>query len=537
MAEVYNNNQNLKGKDVAIQWTEEQVKEYKKCALDPVYFIKKYMKIVNLDTGLTNFDLYPFQEKMINTFYDNRFTICKIGRQSGKSITTIAFFLHYILFNEDVSVALLANKLATARALLGRLQTAYEHLPTWLQQGILSFNKSTIELENGSRIVAAATSSSAIRGDSFNVLFLDEFAFVENHLAEEFFNSVYPTISSGKNTKVIIVSTPKGMNHFYKLWKDAINGNNTYVPLEVHWSEIPGRDDKWKEETIRNTSREQFSQEFETEFLGSSNTLIEGSKLRVMPFMHPLYDKNSVKIYEKPKDDHVYFLCADVSHGKGVDYSTISVIDATNIPYRQVATYRNNEIPPMVFPTVIEKLAKNYNDAYVLIEVNDSGKQVAEIMHYELEYENVMSIASAAGKGQYINSGFAKSFEWGLRTTKQSKKVGCTSLKDLIEGDKLIVPDFDTLRELTVFVAKANSYEAEQGEHDDMVMTLVMFAWIASQEYFREMADQDIRHVLYEERMKNIEENLVPFGEIDDGLGEDYFVDRDGQLWQTVDQW
>lgn len=537
MANVYNNNTNLKGKNVSIKWTKNQALEFKKCHDDPIYFIKSYMKIINLDEGLTYFNLYPFQEKMVNTFYKNRFTICKIGRQSGKSITTIAFFLHYILFNEDVSVALLANKLATARALLGRLQTAYEHLPNWLQQGIISFNKSSIELENGSRIIAAATSSSAIRGDSFNVLFLDEFAFVENHLAEEFFNSVYPTISSGKNTKVIVVSTPKGMNHFYKLWKDSINGRNSYVNIEVHWSEVPGRDEKWKKETIKNTSTEQFRQEFDTEFLGSSNTLISGSKLRNLPFMNPIYDKNKVKIYESPIESHIYFCCVDVSHGKSIDYSTISVFDATQFPYKQVATYRDNEIPPLVYPTVIENIAKNYNDAYVLIEINDSGKQVADIMYYDLEYENIMSIATATGKGQYINSGFAKNFEWGLRTTKQSKKVGCNSLKELVELDKLIISDFDTLRELTVFVAKGKSYEADEGEHDDMVMTCVMFSWLVSQDYFKELTDQDIRLQLFEERLNNIQENLVPFGEINDGLVENCFVDREGQMWETVDQW
>lgn len=537
MAEIYNNNVNLKNKGVQIQWTKEQALEYKKCMDDPIYFIKKYMKIVNLDVGLTNFDLYPFQEKMIRTFYKERFTICKIGRQSGKSITSIAFFLHYILFNKEVSVALLANKLSTARALLSRLQVAYEHLPNWLQQGIVSFNKSTIELENGSRIVAAATSSSAIRGDSFNVLFLDEFAFVENHLAEEFFNSVYPTISSGKNTKVIIVSTPKGMNHFYKLWKDSVNGRNSYANIEVHWSEVPGRDENWKEETIKNTSADQFRQEFDTEFLGSSNTLISGAKLKSLPFMNPIYDKNKVKIYEKPLEDHVYFACVDVSHGKSIDYSTISIFDATEYPYKQVATFRDNSTPPLVYPTIIEKLAKSYNDAYVLIEINDAGHQVADIMYYELEYENILSIGSSPGRGQYINSGFSKNPQWGIKTSKQTKKIGCTGLKELVELDKLIISDFDTLREMTVFVAKGLSYEADEGEHDDMVMTCVLFAWLVAQEYFKELTDQDIRKQLFEERINNIEENLVPFGEIDNGLDDGTFVDRDGQMWVSVSEW
>ena len=537
MSDIYNNNPRLKSSGVEIQWTEEQAKEYVKCMEDPIYFIKTYVKIVNLDQGLINFEMYPFQEKMVKSFYDNRFTICKIGRQSGKSITSIAFFLHYILFNKDVSVALLANKLATARELLGRLQMAYEHLPHWLQQGVEVWNKGSIELENGSRIMAAATSSSAIRGGSFNILFLDEFAFVPIELAEEFFNSVYPTISSGQSTKVIIVSTPQGMNHFYKLWVDAEEGRNSYVPIEVHWSEVPGRDEKWKAMTIKNTSAEQFRQEFDTEFLGSTNTLINFTKLKNMPYKTPRQslENGTVKIYEKAKKNHIYFMTVDVSRGKGMDYSTFSIFDCTDVPYKQVVTFRSNEIPPMVFPTVINRMSDLYNEALILVEINDVGQQVSDILYHDLENVNLISISSDNRKGQSISGGFGgQNKSLGIRTTKATKKIGCMNLKSLIEEDKLYIRDFETINELTTFVQKGPKFEAEKGRHDDLVDTLILFSWMATDPYFKAMCDVDIRKEIYNERMRHLEEDMLPFGFIQSGMEGENFVDDSGDFW-TVD--
>ncbi len=537
MSEFYNNNPNLKASGQSLQWTEEQAKEYVKCMEDPIYFIRTYVKIINLDQGLINFDLYPFQEKMINSFYDNRFTICKIGRQSGKSITCIAFFLHYILFEKDVSVALLANKLATARELLGRLQMAFEHLPHWLQQGVEVWNKGSIELENGSRIMAAATSSSAIRGGSFNILFLDEFAFVPIELAEEFFNSVYPTISSGKSTKVIIVSTPQGMNHFYKLWVDAEEGRNEYVPIQVHWSEIPGRDEKWKQSTIKNTSPEQFRQEFDTEFLGSTNTLINITKLKNMPYKTPrqsLEDGN-LKVYERPKNNHIYFMTVDVSRGQGQDYSAFSIFDCTQVPYKQIACYRSNTMPAMLYPTVINKMSMTYNDALILVEINDVGQQVSDILYHELENTNLISITNDPRKGQQVSTGFGGgSYTLGIRTTKTTKKIGCLNLKGLIEGDQLLIRDYNTINELTTFIQKGPKYEAEKGRHDDMVDTLILFAWMTTEPYFRSMCDVDTRAEIYAERMKHLEENMLPFGFISSGFEKEGFIDDSGDYW-TVD--
>jgi hypothetical protein len=534
MSDIYLNNPNLKAAGVQIDWTEEQAQEYVKCMEDPVYFVKKYVKIVNVDLGLVNFELYPFQEKMIESFTDNRFTICKIGRQSGKSITCIAFFLHYILFNKDVSVALLANKLATARELLSRLQMAYEHLPKWLQQGVVTWNKGNIELENGAKVMAAATSSSAIRGGSFNILFLDEFAFVPNEMAEEFFNSVYPTISSGQSTKVIIVSTPQGMNHFYKLWVDAEEGRNTYNPISVHWSEVPGRDEKWKQTTIKNTSAEQFRQEFDTEFLGSTNTLINVTKLKNMPYKNPrkVAEDGNLKIYGFPKKDGVYFLTVDVARGRGGDYSAFSIFDATQVPYTQVVTYRSNNIPPMVYPTIIRRMAQTYNEAFVLVEINDVGQQISDILYHEMEYENIISISSDTRKGQSISSGFSgKSTTMGIRTTKSTKKIGCMNMKSLIEEDKLIIKDFETINELTSFISKGHKYEAEAGKFDDLVDTLILFSWMTTDNFFKELCDVDTRKEIYEERLKHLEENMLPFGFITSSNDTEVFVDDAGDVW------
>lgn len=534
MSDIYLNNPNLKSAGVQIDWTEEQAQEYVKCMEDPVYFVKRYVKIVNVDLGLVNFELYPFQEKMIESFTDNRFTICKIGRQSGKSITCIAFFLHYILFNKDVSVALLANKLATARELLSRLQMAYEHLPKWLQQGVVTWNKGNIELENGAKVMAAATSSSAIRGGSFNILFLDEFAFVPNEMAEEFFNSVYPTISSGQSTKVIIVSTPQGMNHFYKLWVDAEEGRNTYNPISVHWSEVPGRDEKWKQTTIKNTSAEQFRQEFDTEFLGSTNTLINVTKLKNMPYKNPrkVAENGNLKIYGFPKKNGVYFMTVDVARGRGGDYSAFSIFDATQVPYTQVVTYRSNNIPPMVYPTIIRRMAQTYNEAFVLVEINDVGQQISDILYHEMEYENIISISSDTRKGQSISSGFSgKSTTMGIRTTKSTKKIGCMNMKSLIEEDKLIIKDFETINELTSFISKGHKYEAEAGKFDDLVDTLILFSWMTTDNFFKELCDVDTRKEIYEERLKHLEENMLPFGFITSSNDTEVFVDDAGDVW------
>ena len=413
----YLGNHNLKASGVEQEFTKEQVEEYIKCSRDPLHFVQNHVKIVTLDEGLVQFRPWDFQQDMLQKVHDNRFIICKFPRQTGKSTTIISYLLHYVLFNSDVRVAILANKQATAIELLSRLKIAYEHLPTWLQQGVEEWNKGSIELENGSKIIASATSSSAVRGGSFNMIFLDEFAYVPHGVAEEFFSSVYPTISSGKDTKVLIVSTPKGLNMFYKLWVDAQNKRNEYVPIEVTWDQVPGRDAEWKKQTIANTSEEQFKVEFECDFVGSSNTLISTSKLKNLPFLEPIKDfKDGIKVYEDPIEGHLYVMCVDVSRGQGIDYHAAVVIDITNAPYKVVATFRNNEIPPMVLPNLLDRVGRKYNEAYCLVEVNDIGGQVADIMHSEIEYENMLYTSVRGHRGQELGAGFGVNARLGVKT-------------------------------------------------------------------------------------------------------------------------
>ena len=532
---IYLGNPNLKKANTPLEFTKEQIKEFIKCKQDPVYFAENYVKIVSLDEGLVPFDMYKFQKKLIRNFHNHRFNICKMPRQTGKSTTCVAFLLHYAVFNDNVNIGILANKAATARELLGRLQTAYENLPKWMQQGILSWNKGSMELENGSKILAASTSASAVRGMSFNILFLDEFAFVPNHIADAFFASVYPTITSGKSTKVIIVSTPHGMNHFYRMWHDAERSRNEYVATEVHWSEVPGRNAKWKKQTIANTSEEQFRVEFECEFLGSVDTLISVSKLKTLVYNDPIKRNAGLDIYENPIEDHNYIITVDTARGIDGDYSAFIVFDITNFPYRVVAKYKNNEIKPMLYPSIIHDIAKAYNYAYTLIEVNDIGDQVASILFFDLEYENVLMCAMRGRAGQIVGSGFSgKKSQLGVRMTSAVKKLGCSNLKTLLEDDKLMTVDYDIIAELTTFVQRKNTFMAEEGCHDDLAMCLVIFSWLVAQDYFKEMTEQDVRKKIYEEQKNQIEQDMAPFGFVLDGIhNDDGFVDSEGTRWNT----
>ena len=532
----YLGNAHLKRAGTNLEYTQEQAIEIAKCISDPIYFIKTYVKIVNVDHGLVPFQMWPFQETMVRTFHEERFSICKMPRQVGKTTTAAGYMLWCVLFQENFSIAILANKGALAQEILSRIQYAYEYLPVWLQHGIVTWNKRSLELENGSKIAAYATSASGVRGGSYNLIFLDEFAFVPQNMANEFFTSTYPVISSGQTTKVIIVSTPNGLNHFYKMWVDAEEGRSDYKPVEVHWSMVPGRDEAWRLQTIRNTSEEQFRQEFETEFIGSSATLIPGSKLKALGFRNPVeHTDDGLDIYVKPEPGHVYIATVDCAEGVGQDSSTISVFDVTEMPYRQVAKFKNNQISPLLYPTHIYNVATKYNNAYVLVETNNIGQQVVDILHYDLEYENIFRLEHHNIKGQSISAGFKRSVSFGLKTTKSVKKIGCANLKTLVENDKLIIEDFDTIAELNTFVRVRDSYEAEEGNHDDLVMTLVFFAWLVAQSFFKETTNSDIRQRLMEEHNLNLEEEIAPVGVFDDGRQEEKYHDGD-DLWTVQDR-
>ena len=535
--DAYLGNPNLKKVNTPVEFTEEQILEYQKCQQDPLYFMEKYIQIVSLDEGLIPFKMYPFQKKIVETIHNNRFTICKLPRQSGKSTTTISYLLHYALFNPNSNIALLANKSSTARDILGRLQLAYENLPKWLQQGVINWNKGNIELENKSTIVAAATSSSAIRGGSYNIIFLDEFAFVPTNIAEMFFSSVYPTISAGQKTKMIIVSTPYGMNQFYKLWIDAENKRNAYIPIEVHWSEVPGRDEEWKEMTIRNTSEEQFQQEFECEFLGSVNTLISPAKIKTMAYLNPIKTSGSIEMFEAPIKGHTYVATVDVSRGVDKDYSAFVVFDVTKMPFKVVAIYKNNEIKPFVFPNVIEQVCKGYNHAHILTEVNDIGQQIAEALQFEIEYDNLLMTTQKGRAGQVLGAMFSgRGSSMGVRMTKQIKRIGCANIKTLIEGDKLLINSFKIIEEMSTFAKRGQSWQAEDGANDDLMMCLVIFGWLSNQPYFKELTNTNARLKMYQEQQNLIEQDIAPFGFLDDGINEheETTVDEYGDVWHPV---
>ena len=536
MSEAYLGNPNLKKINTPQHFSKEQILEYQKCAENPIYFMENYIQIVSLDEGLIPFKMYPFQKTIVNTIHDNRFTMCKLPRQSGKSTTTVSYLLHFALFNPNSNIAILANKSSTARDILSRVQLAYENLPKWLQQGVINWNKGNIELENKSVIVAAATSSSAIRGGSYNIIFLDEFAFVPTNIAELFFSSVYPTISAGTKTKMVIVSTPYGMNMFYKLWMDSQTKKNDYIPIEVHWSEVPGRDEKWKEQTIRNTSEEQFQQEFECEFLGSVNTLISATKIKQIPIINPIKSAQGVDIYEDKIEGHTYVCTVDVSRGVDKDYSAFLVFDVSKMPYKVVAKYRSNEIKPFVFPNIINRVCLAYNHAHILTEVNDIGQQVAEALQFEIEYPNILMTTQKGRAGQILGAMFSgRGSSMGVRMTKQIKRVGCSNLKTVVEGDKLIINDWHIIQEMSTFTKRGQSWQAEDGSNDDLMMCLVIFGWLSNQPFFKELSNTNARLKMYEEQKNLIEQDMAPFGFVDDGVHDpeedEEAVDEYGTRW------
>lgn len=522
---TYNGNANLKRKGIAIEWTKDMLSEYVKCAQDPEYFALNYIKIVHVDHGLIPLDLYDYQREIIESVKNNRRVAVCTSRQAGKTTTAVAVILHYCLFNDHKTVALLANKGDAAREILDRIKIAYEALPKWLQQGVVEWNKGSVEFENGAKIIAAATSSSAIRGKSISLLYIDETAFVENW--DEFFASVFPTISSGNTTKILFTSTPNGLNHFYKTCEGARSGENGYAYVEVPWYRVPGRDEKWKQETLAGMDfdLQKFAQEFECEFLGSSGTLISGSKLKALVARRPLKESEGINLYEEPQKEHIYACVVDVSRGKGLDYSAFHIIDVTTMPYKQVFVYRDNFITPSEYAEIIFRTCKAYSEAFVLVEVNDIGAQVAEMLHYEYEYENVLYTETAGRVGRRISGGFSRGSDAGIRTTKTVKAVGCSILKLLIEQDQLIISDFNTINELSTFSKKGASFEAETGCHDDLVMCLVLFAWLSDQKYFKEVTDINTLMKLRDRSEQELMDNLTPFGFYDDGVPDENIID------------
>ncbi len=527
----YNGNSNLKPIGFEMQYTSDQVKEILKCREDPIYFIENYCYIVSLDNGLIPFKLYDCQREKVDVIMNNRKVILMEGRQQGKTITSAACILHYTIFSSNKTVAILANKSTAAREVLSRYQIMYENLPLWMQQGIKTWNKGDVELENGSKVFTSATSTSGIRGKSVNWLYIDEAAIIPNNVAEEFFTSTYPTIMAGETTKVLLTSTPLGYNHFWKYWNDAQEGRIGFVALQIPYWKIPGRDEKWAEEQKSVLGELKFNQEVLCTFLGSSNTLISPdtiARLSPIPFMH---EKDGLDILEYPVPGHVYFNTVDTSRGIGGDYSAFTIIDTTEYPYKIVAKYRNNKISPLLYPTVIHKVSKEYNSAYVLVEINDIGQQVADIIHNDLEYENMIWVGSDARYGQVLSSS-GRSSILGVRTTKQVKRIGCATLKSLVEENKLLVFDRDIISEFSTFIEHNGVFQADEGYNDDLTMTLVLFAWATNDPMFKDLMNANNRQALYSSQMQNIEDELTPFGFIDNGQMDEPEVEVIGEdVW------
>jgi hypothetical protein len=530
----YNGSPNLKKSGVQVGFTQEMLDEWKKCRDDPIYFAERYIKIVHVDKGLIQIELYDYQKEIIETFNDNRNTIVCTARQSGKTTTAAALILHYVLFNQHKTVALLANKGDSALEIMNRIQLAYEYIPKWMQSGIVEWNKGSVELENGCKIIAAATSGSAVRGRSISLLYIDETAFISSSDWEIFYASVYPTVSSGKESKMLFTSTPNGLNHFYKFWVDAKEERNGFGWIEVTWDKVPGRDQKWFDDTLRglNNDFEKFEQEFNCQFQGSSGTLISGSALKSLVHQTPIYEWDGFCQYQEPIKGNAYVMLCDVSRGKGLDYSAFQLIDVTTMPYKQVATYRSNTITPTDYAHVINKIGTLYNTS-VLVEINDIGGQVADMLFDDLDYENLLCTESNGRSGKVLSGGGAKA-DKGIRTTTSVKAKGCSILKLLIEQQQLIINDFNTINELSRFSKKGKSFEAEDG-HDDMVMGLVLFAWMTTDPYFSNLTDVNTLHNLRDSDAHL--DDMIPFGFIIDGSEEDEPIIADGQIWKTTDAW
>lgn len=498
----------------------KELKEYVKCADDPVYFIENYVKIVHVDYGLVPFKMYPFQKKMVQMYHNNRFSITLASRQIGKSTTVIGYFLHQILFNANWVAAILANKQDTAADLLSRLKLAYESLPLWLQQGIEDdgWNSLSVKLENGSRIMAAATRKGSIRGKSLNAVLLDEFAFVPENMAQEFFTSTYPTISSGQTTKIIIVSTPNGYNLFHKLYREAVRGVNGYGHICIPWTDVPGRDKKWENEN-RAVLGDRFDAEYGCEFQGSLGTLISSKKLSVLtPQTVTVPRHDSIRIFEAPQPGHSYLVSVDTSTGQGLDDQAFSVTDITALPYRQVAAFNDSKTTLLQYPYVLYEISTYYNHAFIFCEVNDVGGTVAHVLANDLEYENILTTIQTP-KGQRVSAATTQRTRPGLKMTPGAKRIGCASLKSLVEQDKLIVQDYDTIRELSTFVEDGKRFAADEGHKDDLVMRLVIFAWLAADPYIGHLTDVNLRQAFIKLQQDSMD-SLLPFGFLDDGVNE-----------------
>lgn len=548
----YKGNKKLRNSGVEFEYTDYHIEEIRKCKESAVYFIRNYCKIISVDEGLVPFNLWPFQEKLVEICLSNRKVIAMLPRQMGKSTTICCLLLWNVIFNDYYKVAILSNRSRAAKSVLKRIKVAYECLPFWLQHGIKIWNTGDIELENSSSIVADATSGSAARGDSFSAILLDEFAHVERGMQKEFFQSVYPTVSSGKTTKTWIISTPNGMEQFYKMYTDAEKRqlhpekfttdeiNQGFVPFRAFWNDHPNRDEAWRRGELMNMTEDMFDQEYNCNFLSSPNTLIDPLILRQIEIKDPetksFLNDQRVRVYEQPVKEGKYVSLVDIGEGVGKDSSVISVINVTESSnFKQVAIYQSNTISILELPKVAQVLSQYYNYAHILIENNSLGSQVGEILHSTLKYENLIRTYSDEQRGQILTFGYGKKkSRIGYRVTTGNKLGNCKTLKSLVESKKLKIYDFDTFSELTTFTYNGHSYSAEEGTNDDCVMTLVLFAWLVTQREFEDMFGSSAYKELQEDQSNEEIMMPAPSGMIlSDRYDPDTTFVQDGCVWST----
>jgi hypothetical protein len=522
----------IKNAGVAIEWTEESQAELTKCVQSFEYFAQNYVYVIKPGAGKIRFKPYFFQLEFAKSIQENRFVIAKWPRQQGKTTIVAALILWMVLFNDNYKICILAHKKDGAKEVLERVKTAFENLPDWLQQGVVKWNDGDIRLENGSLVDTESSEAGSIRGRAFDWIYADEFAHIPPNVQTEFYKATFPVITSDTGvdgepakTKFTITSTPKGMDLFYKLWTESEQGKNDFVRHATEWREMPGRDEKWKESVIRQTSEADFIQEYNTEFVGSSNTLLDAPTLRRLVAKEPIIRMGDLAIWEQPIKDHAYMCCVDSAEGLNRDYHAFTITDVTTIPYKVVAVYHNNQTHHLLLPNFIYNACRMYNDAQCLIEVQSTGGQVATMLLHDLEYENIISTTLRGNNGQRI--GVGAQMRLGVMTNKQVKRIGCTNLKALIEQNKLVFHDERIIKELHTFVSDKLSFRAEEGKNDDLVMTLVLFGWVVSQNYFRDTTDTDIRDSMYRDNISMIEESFTGFGLVNDHQESAFEIDAD----------
>lgn len=496
-------------------------------SLITTYGISKVKSVVQLNKSENMYDV---------TVNSNNHTYFTNGILSHNTTSATVIILHYVLFNEAKKVALLANNAAGSREILERIKLAYEGLPRFLQCGVSEWNKSSVQFENKSKITAAASSSSSIRGRTVSMLYIDECAFIPRW--DLFSASVLPTLSSGITTKTILTSTPDGMNHFYYYCKGAKDGTNGFKYFEVPWYKVPSRDEKWKQETLEtiNFDMDKFRVEYECAFTGSSGSLISGAVLQSLKSIEPIRKSEGFSQYEEPIREAMYFMTCDVARGKNLDYSTIQVLRVTEDKrYKQVATYNSNTVSPIEFAGVVSNIGRLYNSCPILVEINDIGAQILDLLLIDYEYENLLYTESRGPKGKGVSFGKSKGSDLGVRTTTSVKSIGCSILKVLIEQDKIEINDKTTIDQLRVFSKYLNTYRAEYGHHDDLIMPLVLFSWMSADQNFISYTDSNVLMDLREQTEAEMFDNLETFGFYSDGIQEEVKLEvMDGDLWVPV---